>query len=105
MADEVNQKENSLESPPGEQSKSQMEASGRSVVSEVGVAELESLVAQKGEELTKVSTRLNEFEQVIAGKDAEIVTLKQANDELEGRLTSLGDSLAEAVANYRAGRE
>ncbi len=102
MADEVNQKENSLESPPGEQSKSQMEASGRSVVSEVGVAELESLVAQKGEELTKVSARLDEFEQVIAGKDAEIVTLKLANNELEGRLTSLGGSLAETVANYRA---
>ncbi len=80
MADEVNQKENSPESQSGEQSQPEVEELGQSVVSEAGVAELE---------------------QVIANKDTEIATMKQAKGELEERLKTLSNSLGEAVASYR----
>ncbi len=102
MADEVNQKENSPESQPGEQSQPEVEELGQSVVSEAGVAELESLANQDGSELTKANARLIQFEQVIANKDSEIATLKQAKGELEERLKTISNSLAEAVASYRA---
>jgi len=67
-----------------------------------GVTELENLVAQKDEELTKTNARLVELEQVVAGKDSEIASLQQTKDELEDRLTVLGNSLAEAVAGYKS---
>ncbi len=102
MADEVNQKEDSPESQPSEQSQPEVEESGQSVVSEAGVAEPESLVSQEGKEPTKANTRLIELEGVIANKDTEITTLKQAKGELEERLKTLSNSLAEAVASYKA---
>ena len=101
MANEVNQKENSPELQPGDQSPPEVEELGESAVSEAGVAELESLVAQKDEELAKANARLIELEQAIASKDSDIASLEQSKDELEERLTTISDSLAEAVASYK----
>ncbi len=52
------------------------------------LAELEGLLAQKDEELTKANTRIGELEQAAADSEA--------------KLTTTSDSLAEAVVGYRA---
>ena len=52
------------------------------------ITELEGLVAQKDEELTKTNARITELEQAVA--------------ESEEKLTTLRNSLAEAVAGYKA---
>ena len=101
MADEVNQKENSPESQSGDQNPLEVEELGQSAVSEAGVAELESLIAQKDEELARANARLIELEQAVASKDSDIASLKQSKAELEERLTTLSNSLAEAVDNYK----
>jgi len=102
LADEVNQKENSPESQAGDQNPPEVEELGQSEVSEAGVAELESLAAQEDEELAKANARLIELEQAVASKDSEIATVKQSKAELEERLTTISNSLAEAVAGYKA---
>ena len=51
------------------------------------ISELEDLLAQKDEELTKANARILELEQAVA--------------ELSGKLTIASSSLAEAVASYR----
>lgn len=66
------------------------------------ITELEGLIAQKDEELTKTNARIVELEQAVADKDSEIVTLKESEVESAERLTTLSNSLAEAVASYRA---
>jgi len=101
LADEVNQKENSPELLPGEQSPPEVEELGQSAMSEAGVAELDSLVAEKNEELAQANDRIVELEQVVAGRDSEIAALKQAEAEFEKRLTTISSSLAEAVASYK----
>ena len=78
--DELNQTENP--NPP------EVEELGESAGSEARVTELESLVAQKDEELGLANTRITEFEQAVAGKDSDIANLKQ--------------SLADSVASYKA---
>ncbi len=102
MANEVNQKENLPESQSGENNPSDVEELGQNAVSEVSVAELESLIAQKDEELAKANARLIELKQTVAGKDSDIASLKRSKDELEARLTTLSHSLAETVASYKA---
>ena len=52
------------------------------------ITELEGLVAQKDEELTKTNARITELEQAVA--------------ESEEKLTTIQNSLAEAVAGYKA---
>jgi len=52
------------------------------------ITELEGLVAQKDEELTKANARITELEQAVAKSDEKLTTLK--------------NSLAEAVAGYKA---
>lgn len=52
------------------------------------ITELEGLVAQKDEELTKTNARITELEQAVA--------------ESEEKLTIIQNSLAEAVAGYKA---
>lgn len=52
------------------------------------LAELEGLLAQKDEALTKANGRIGELEQAVA--------------ESDGKLTTISDSLAEAVVGYRA---
>ena len=102
MADEVNQKEISPESQPGDESPPEVEELGEDAMSEARVAELEGLVAQKDEELAQANARLSELEQIVADKDSEIAALKQTEAELEERLTTISSSLAEAIASYRA---
>jgi len=102
LANEVNQKENSPEVQSGDQSPPEVEEMGESVVSEAGITELESLVAQKDGELAKANACLIELEQAVASRDSDIATMKQSKDELEERLTTISNSLAEAVAGYKA---
>ena len=52
------------------------------------ITELEGLVAQKDEELTKANARITELEQAVAGSDEKLTTIK--------------NSLTEAVASYKA---
>ena len=85
MVDELDQAEDTEEPEAGEEA-----------------GELESLAAQKTEELAEASARIVELEQVVAGKDGEIASLQQTRDELEERLTVLSNSLAEAVAGYKS---
>ncbi len=66
------------------------------------VAELEGLIAQKDEELTKANARIIELEQTVANLDSEVITLKQAAAESEEKLTTINHSLAETVASYKA---
>jgi len=101
LADDVNQKENSAETQPSEQNQPEVGELVQSVVSETGVTELERLVS-RDEGLVKANARLIELEQVVASKESEIASLKQAKDELEAKLTTTGNSLAEAVASYKA---
>ena len=102
MADDVNQKEDSPELQPGDQSPPEVEELGESKVSGAGITEPETVVAQEDEELTNVNARLVELEQVVASKDSEIAALKQTKDELGERMTTLSDSLVEAIASYKA---
>jgi chromosome segregation ATPase len=73
------------------------------------IAELEDLVTRKGEELKAKDSRLSEaesriagLEEVIADKDSEVATLNQAMAEMEEALKNVSNSLAQAVASYRA---
>ncbi len=102
MANEVNQKEKPLEMQSGEQNALEAGGVGQRAVSEARVAELESLVAQRDEELAKANARLIELEQVVATRDSDVAELKQSKGELEVRLTHIGTSLDEAVAGYKA---
>jgi len=52
------------------------------------ITELEGLVAQKDEELTRANARITELEQAVAESDE--------------KLTTIQNSLAEAVAGYKA---
>jgi predicted RNase H-like nuclease (RuvC/YqgF family) len=53
-------------------------------------------------ELESRDAAIIRLEQVLAGKDSEIAALKQALDEVERKLTELGEALAQAVASYKA---
>ena len=75
--DELNQNQNP--NPEGEES-------GQSQASRI--TELEGLVAQKDEELTKANAHITELEQAIVGSDEKLDAVK--------------NSLAEAVASYKA---
>ncbi len=68
---------------------------------ETRAVELESLLAQKDEELARVKARLTELEQTLVAKDSEVAAVKQSQSELEARLTTLNGSLAEAVTAYK----
>lgn len=75
---------------------------GQSAVSETRVAELEQSLVKKSDELAKANTRLIELEQVISGKDSQMAALKQTEAGLAEKLTTLNNSLAKAVASYKA---
>ena len=102
LADEVDQKENSPEAQSGDQNPSELEEPGEDMVSQARVTELEGLIAQKDEELAEANARIIELEQAVADKDSDIATLKQSEVELEERLSAISNTLAEAVASYRA---
>jgi cell division septum initiation protein DivIVA len=48
-----------------------------------------------------LKTRLSELEKTVAGKDSEVRTLKQTNEELAGTCKTISDSLTAAVAGYK----
>ena len=102
LADEVNQQENLPESQSGDQNPSEVEEVAEDVVSQARVTELESLVAQKDEELAKASARVAELEEALVAKDSGIAVLKQSESDLEERLSVADSSLVNAVASYKA---
>jgi len=73
------------------------------------IAELEGLVAGRGEELKardarlgEAKARVTELEQLVAERDSELADLRQTLSETEGELSEGRNSLAQAVAGYRA---
>ena len=83
--DELNSPESQSDNQTEDQNPPEVEELEQSAASRV--TELEGLVAQKDEELTKANARIIELEPALADKDSEMATLKQ--------------SLAEAVASYK----
>jgi len=71
-------------------------------VTQARVTELEGLIAEKDEELAKANARIAELEQAVVDKDSDIAALKQSEAELEERLLTVNNSLAEAIASYKA---
>jgi len=92
--DELNPAESTVQNPP-EDELGQSETSGERV------AELESLIAQKDQELASRDTRISELEQAAASLESEIATLKQAVAESDDSLNKLNESLKQAVASYK----
>ena len=101
LTDEANQKDMPPESPFGDQNSSEVEELGDDMMSPDRIAEVESLVAQKEEELALANARIAGLEEALADKDSDIATLEQLKAELEGELSTLNSSLAEAVTNYK----
>jgi len=97
LVDEVDQAENLSELQSGGENPPEVEE----LEDQEGINELESLLAQKDEELARTNSRLIELEQVVAGKDSEIAGLNLTRDGLEERMTALNDSLGAAVASYK----
>ena len=97
--DEVNSPESQSGNQTENQNPPEVEESGQSGDR---VSELEGLIAQKDEELTKANARIIELEQTVANLDNEVATLKQAVAESEEKLTSINHSLTEAIASYKA---
>jgi predicted RNase H-like nuclease (RuvC/YqgF family) len=71
-------------------------------VEEADATDTEAMIAQGDEELEKANARLAELERAVADRDTEIASLKQIGDEAEALLSTLNQSLAGAVAGYRA---
>jgi len=95
LVDEINQREDLLESQPDEADSIETEEPQSEADS------LETLLAQKDEELAKANTRIAELDEIVIGRDGEITSLKQSFAELEERLTNTDNSLNEAVASYK----
>ena len=75
---------------------------GQSAASSADVVELGGLIAQKEEELRLANARIGELEQAVADKDSDIAASKQSAVELGEKSTAVKDSLAQAVASYKA---
>ncbi len=99
MADEVKSPESQSGNQTENQNPPEVEESGQSGDR---ISELEGLIAQKDEELTKANARIIELEQTVTNLDNEVATLKQAVAESEEKLTGVNHSLTEAVASYKA---
>ena len=96
MVDEVNRKEDSLESQPGEPDPIETEETQGDVVTP------EALLAQKDEELARANARIAELDEIVLGRDGEISSLKQSFTELEEKLVATSNSLNEAVVSYKS---
>jgi len=92
--DELNQTQN--QNLPKVEELEQGQASAARIV------ELEGLVAQKDEELAKANACIIELEQAVASKGSENATLNQSIAESEEKLTTINNSLDEAIASYKA---
>ena len=67
--------------------------------------ELEGLKQEKealARELESKDATIAELEQALASKDSEIVTLKEAIVESDQKMTEINNTLAQAVASYKA---
>ena len=67
--------------------------------------ELEGLKQEKGalaRELESKDATIAELEQALASKDSEIVTLKEAIVGSDQKMTEINNTLAQAVASYKA---
>jgi uncharacterized coiled-coil protein SlyX len=93
--DELNSVESTVQNPP-EDELGQSEASGERA------AELESLIAQKDQELALKDTRISELETTVASQEGEIAALKQAVAESSDNLNKVNESLKQAVTSYKA---
>ncbi len=101
LADKVEQEETSPVAQSGDQSPSNAEELGEDTETQARITELEGLIAQKDEELAEVQACILELEQAVVDKDSDIAAQKQSEAELEERLSTVNDSLAEAIASYR----
>lgn len=102
MHDEPNSEEKRSELEAGNRSPTQDDRLENSAVFEARLAELENSLEQRKGELARADARLIELAQVLSNKDSELATLRQAEAGLREKLTALSDSLAGAVANYKA---
>lgn len=93
--DELNSAESTVQNPL-EDELGQSEASGERA------AELESLIAQKDQELALKDTRISELETTVASQEGEIAALKQAVAESSDNLNKVNESLKQAVTSYKA---
>ena len=98
---ELNSAESTNQSPPEDEL-------GQSEAFRARVTELEGLIAQKDQELASRDTRISELErsesglrQIVADKENEVATLKQAVAESDDSLHKLGESFKQAVASYK----
>ena len=67
--------------------------------------ELEGLKQEKEvlvRELEARGAKITGLEQTLAGKDSEVISLKQAMAEVEEKLTEVNNALTQAVAGYKA---
>jgi len=98
---ELNAAESTNQSPPEDEL-------GQSEALRARVAELEGVIAQRDQELASRDTHISELErsesslrQIVADKENEVATLKQAVAESNDSLYKLGESFKQAVASYK----
>lgn len=96
MVDEVRQKEDLQEDQPSEPDYIETQESHDDA------DRLETLLAQKDEELARANARIAELDEIVLGRDGEIASLKQSFTELEEKLAVTNDSLSKAVASYKS---
>jgi len=103
LADEADEKENQGEVESDEQGLSEVEEPGENeMVSQVEIGALETQVAQKEEEINKMRDRIAGLEQELVARDENIAALEQLSVVMEEKYSSVSESLAEAVASYKA---
>jgi chromosome segregation ATPase len=96
LVDEINQEEDTLEGQPGETDSIETEEPQGSADN------LESLLAQREEELARASARIAELDGTVLDRNGEIASLKQSLTEMEEKLAATNDSLVGAVASYKS---
>ena len=101
MVDELNHEEDSLENQSGETESIEVEEPQGDTGQSADTYDLETLLAQKDEELVRANAQIAELEGAVSDRDVDIATLGQSINEMEERLASTSDSLVEAVASYR----
>ena len=103
LADQADEKENQGEVESDEQGLSEEEELGKDeMVAQAEISALEAQVTQKEEELKKMRGRVAGLEQELVARDENIATLEQSRVDLEEKCLSVSESLAEAVASYKA---
>jgi uncharacterized coiled-coil protein SlyX len=101
VVDEVTNGGDLLENQSGEAGSIEAEESQGGAGQSVNTDFLESLLAQKDDELARSNTRIAELEQAVSDRDSDLASLQQSMAELEEKLTATSNSLTEAVTSYR----